>query len=63
MTKITLENHLKFGGKKLVDTHVHMNVFVPIQLIISHSIYCDIKYEEQTVYLMCPVRNSSKLSI
>ena len=31
--------------------------YLPVQLIIFHAVYCDIKYEEQTVFLICPVQN------
>lgn len=31
--------------------------YLPVQLIICHAVYCDIKYEEQTVFLICPVQN------
>ena len=34
-----------------------LNVFIPIQLLICHSAYCDVKHEEQTVLLMCPVHH------
>lgn len=46
---------LEVWWKDLVDSN--LNVFVPVQLLICHSVYCEITYEEQTVYLLCPVRN------
>lgn len=50
---------LELWWKELVDAH--LDVFVPIQLLICHSAYCEVKHEEQTVYLMCPIRNIPKL--
>lgn len=50
---------LEIWWKDLVD--YDLNIFLPIQLLICHSIFCDIKYEHQTVYLMCPVKNVSKI--
>ena len=39
------------------DEYVDFDTYIPIQLLTCHSVYCDIKHEEQTVYLMCPVHN------
>ena len=39
--------------------YVDFDTYIPIQLLTCHSVYCDIKHEEQTVYLMCPVHNVS----
>jgi hypothetical protein len=46
---------LEVWWKDLDDPN--LNAFVPVQLLICHSVYCEIKYEEQAVYLMCPVQN------
>ena len=41
--------------KDLYDTNI--KGIIPIQLLICHSVHCDVKFEEQTVFLMCPVEN------
>ena len=46
---------LEIWWKDLIE--YNLNVFVPVQLLICHSIHCDIIYEEQNVCLMCPVKN------
>lgn len=46
---------LEVWWKDLVE--YNFSVFVPVQLLLCHSIYSDILYEEQHVYLMCPVKN------
>ena len=30
---------------------------IPIQLLVCDAVHCDIKYEEQTVCLLCPIQN------
>ena len=37
--------------------------FVPIQLLLCHSVHTDVKFEGQTVYLTCPVQNIPKLGV
>lgn len=37
------------------DMYEHFDVYIPIQLLTCHSVHCDIKFVEQTVFLMCPV--------
>ena len=41
--------------KDLFDSS--MDNIVPIQLLICDAVHCDIKFEEQTVCLVCPVQN------
>ena len=53
--KYHYEKPLEVWWKDLID--YHQNMFVPIQLLICHAVHSDIKHEEQTVFLMCPVRN------
>ena len=37
--------------------------FVPIQLLLCHSLHTDVKFEGQTVYLTCPVQNILELGV
>ena len=41
--------------KDLYNTNI--NNIILIQLLICHSVHCDVQFEEQTLYLMCPVEN------
>ena len=41
--------------KDLYDTNI--KGIIPIQLLICHSVHCDVKFEEETLFLMCPVEN------
>ena len=41
--------------KDIYDTNVKS--IIPIQLLICHSVHCDVKFEEETLFLMCPVEN------
>ena len=41
--------------KDLYNTNI--KGIIPIQLLICHSVHCDVKFEEQSVFLMCPVEN------
>lgn len=41
--------------KDIYDTNVKR--IIPIQLLICHSVHCDVKFEEETLFLMCPVEN------
>lgn len=62
-----MEHHAKYYFVKpfelwwrdLYDTSLEN--LVPIQLLICHAVHCNIKYEEQTVCLMCPVQNITPL--
>ena len=36
---------------------LNLNSIIPVQLIVCYSVHCDIKFEEQTVSLMCPLYN------
>ena len=49
------EKPLEVWWKDLVD-YDH-NMFIPVQLLICHAVHSDIKHEEQTVFLVCPVQN------
>ena len=53
--KNSYEKPLEVWWKDLVD-YDH-NMFIPVQLLICHAVHSDIKHEEQTVFLMCPVQN------
>jgi hypothetical protein len=46
---------LQVWWKELYDSNLGM--FIPVQLLFSHVVHCDIKYEEQTVCLICPVHH------
>ena len=57
------EHHARFSYVKpfeiwwsdLYDSD--LSNLVPIQLFLCHAVHCNIDYEAQTVYLMCPVQN------
>ena len=41
--------------KDLFDSN--LGDIIPIQLLVCDAVHCDIKYEEQTVCLVCPIQN------
>ena len=58
------DHHAKYHfGKPLEmwwkDLYEDFDTYIPIQLLICHSVHCDIKFE--TVYLMCPVHHIQNL--
>lgn len=57
--KDSIGKPMEIWWKDLYDNN--QEPFIPLQLLICHSVFGDIVHEEQTVYIMCPVHNISKL--
>ena len=55
MPRTFVLSRFSYGGKISFDNA--LDELVPIQLLICHAVNCEIKYENQTVCLVCPVQN------
>ena len=57
------EHHAKYEYGKPVEIwwkdiyERTLNCYLPLQLLVCQSVYCEVKFEMQTVYAVVPVHN------